>query len=98
MTTIELLYTLAAVISLSACIPQLKQLVLSKRSDEFSLQAWSLWTVTQLMTLLYVISIGNVLMTFVNIAWVSFYGFMTYLIIRYRKTPQPVYAEESTKA
>lgn len=97
MIAIEILYTLAAVISLSACVPQLRQLVISKRSDEFSLRAWSLWILTQLMTLLYVISIGNMLMTFVNVAWVSFYALMTYLIIRYRRPAQPVYVKEPTE-
>jgi uncharacterized protein with PQ loop repeat len=84
MTILELSYTLAAIVALSACIPQMRQLISTKQSDELSLWAWCLWTLTQIVTLLYVASIGNVLMISVNLAWVSFYGVMTILIVRYR--------------
>lgn len=87
MYIIETIYTLAAIIALAACFPQIRQIILTKRSEEFSAQTWLIWTFTQCMTLMYVIAIGNILMTVVNIAWVSFYAMMTYLIFRYRLAP-----------
>lgn len=84
MLSIEIIYITAALIAIAACIPQIRQLVVSKASDELSLATWVLWLATQFVTLLYVISIGNKLMMAVNIAWVTFYGIMVGLIIRYR--------------
>lgn len=86
MTVIELLYMLAAALALTACIPQLRQLMATKQSDEFSLQTWIVWTCAQMMALIYMISIGNVPLVLVNIAWTGFYAYMTYLIYRYRRT------------
>ncbi|MEO7904517.1 MAG: hypothetical protein ABIR91_01840 [Candidatus Saccharimonadales bacterium] len=85
MILIEILYTTAAVVAISACIPQVLQLWRLKRSDELNLQSWTTWTFTQMVTLVYVISIGNVLMSVVNLVWVSFYVCMTVMIIRYRR-------------
>ena len=98
MRAIELLYMLAASFSLAACVPQLKQLFLTKCSDEFSVISWGTWTGAQFMSLIYVTSLGNVLMMLVNVAWVSFYAFMTYLIIRYRRTASADLGESMTEA
>lgn len=87
MILIEILYTISATVAIGACIPQVWQLWRSKSSDELSLQSWMTWTFTQMVTLLYVISIGNALMGVVNFIWVSFYACMTIMIIRYRKSP-----------
>ncbi len=75
---------IAATIAVGACVPQLKQLVKTKASDEFSLSTWMIWAIAQTVTLMYVISLGNMLMAMVNIVWVSFYTAMSVLIIRYR--------------
>lgn len=83
MSLLEILYIIGAGIALIACVPQLRQLIVTKRSDEFSAQTWILWSATQAITLVYVISIHNILMIAVNILWVSFYILMTYLILHY---------------
>lgn len=85
MYIIELIYIVAALIALGAAFPQLKQLLHTKASDEFSLSTWVLWSFTQLATLLYVTSIGNALMIAVNIVWVGFYALMAILIVYYRQ-------------
>lgn len=82
---IEVIYIAAAVIALSAGIPQLRQLFITKASDELSLSTWTIWFMTQLATLWYVMSISNALMMVVNFAWVSFYAAMVGLIIHYRR-------------
>ena len=93
---IEALYLSAALIAIGACVPQLRQLIRAKASDEFNFSTWLIWTMTQSVTLMYVISIGNFLMAGVNLVWVSFYATMTFLIIRYRyrATQQLIPAEE----
>lgn len=89
MQIISFLYITTAIIAISACIPQIIQLVKVRRSDEFELSTWSVWLLTQVVTLAYVISIDNLLMVVVNAGWVSFYGLMVYLIIHYRLRPAP---------
>lgn len=84
MHIIEYLYTAGVIVSILATIPQLKQLVATKASDEFSLSTWTIWLSAQAMTLVYVISINNILMITANTLWVAFYGAMVYLIIHYR--------------
>lgn len=98
MSLLEILYTISAGISLIACIPQLRQLVMTKRSEEFSLQTWFLWAATQAITLVYVISIHNILMITVNILWVSFYVLMTYLIFHYGHFANAVVVQDQAKS
>ncbi len=95
---IELLYTFAAILSISVCVPQLGSLIKAKRSEELNLTTWAVWTLTQTITLVYVMSIGNVLMAFVTAAWVSFYAAMVGLIIHYRYNPAPLAVIETSEA
>lgn len=93
---ITILYILACTISITATVPQLTQLVKSKRSDEFSPTAWLIWAGAQVMTLVYVISIANIPMILTNIAWVTYYVMMAGLIYYYRKHPAPELVEATT--
>lgn len=81
---IQILYCAAAIIALGACVPQIYQLLRRKQADSFSLSTWTVWTATQLVTLIYVSSIRNRLMIVVSIAWVAFYIVMVCLILHYR--------------
>lgn len=85
MYLIEFFYITAALIALSAGVPQLRQLLVSKASDEFSLSTWFIWLSTQCVTLAYVTTIGNTIMMVVNIAWVLFYAAMVGLILYFRR-------------
>lgn len=85
MHIIEALYITAALIALSAGVPQLRQLLIAKASDELSLPTWCTWFFTQCATLIYVTALGNILMMVVNLAWVGFYAAMVCLIIYYRR-------------
>jgi len=82
---IEIIYIAAAIVALSAGAPQLRQLLITKASDELSLSTWCVWLATQFVTLVYVSSLGNTLMVIVNTAWVSFYAAMVALILHYRR-------------
>lgn len=92
MTYLSILYILAAFVAICACVPQIIQLLKIRRSDEFELGTWSIWLVSQMIALAYVVSLGNTLMMVTNAAWVGFYMVMVYLIIHYRfiKKPEPV--------
>ncbi len=80
---IETIYILGALVAILAAYPQLRQLVKTKQSDEFSVATWAIWLVTQCVSLVYVASLGNKLMVLVNMAWISFYFAMTILILYY---------------
>ena len=90
MQVLEFLYSAAVVVSITASVPQLRQLIITKASDEFSLLSWGVWLGTQLVSLAYVISIKNTLLIGANLLWASFYLAMVYLIIHYRHIHKPV--------
>ena len=94
MQPIEILYIISGIVALSACVPQLKQLVRTRETAELSLSTWAMWTATHTVTFWYVVSINNVLMAMICAAWVAFYATMTYLIIHYRHLSEFVYAED----
>lgn len=96
MDTIEVIYILAAIVAIGACIPQIRQLIVSKASDELSIPTWSMWLGTQCITLAYVLTLGNFLMAAVSLAWVSFYASMVVLIVYYRRPVEPVELAVST--
>ena len=101
MHIIETIYIIAGLLAISACLPQIRQLIITKASDELSLGTWSVWFMTQCVTLVYVASIDNMLMIIVSAAWVSFYAVMVGLIIYYRRTtkttvqPVPVTSDDA---
>lgn len=91
------MYITGALIALCAGASQLRQLLVSKASDEFSLSTWFVWLGTQCTALLYTVSIGNILMVAVNCAWITFYAVMVMLIVRYR-TKKPLVSEEEANS
>ena len=75
---------IAAFVSITACVPQVAKLYRMKCSDEFQLSTWAVWLMTQLVSLAYVVSIGDTILVVNNVLWVSFYLLMVVMIIAYR--------------
>jgi ABC-type enterobactin transport system permease subunit len=84
MQLIEIIYIIGIATSISAALPQIRRLLISKASDEFSLTTWVMWLGTQNVSLVYTASIGDMLLVGANILWIGFYATMVYLIVRYR--------------
>lgn len=84
MTSITILYMIAAFLAIVACIPQVLTLYRIKFSDEFQLTTWTVWLFAQMVSLAYMYSFGNVLLIVTNTLWVTFYGLMVVLIVTYR--------------
>lgn len=82
---IEIIYLVSSVASVLAMVPQVKRLILTKQSDELSLGTWATWGCCQLVSLLYAISLNVRAYIIVNVAWISFYSLMVFLIVKYRK-------------
>lgn len=87
MLLLQILYITAGFIAIAAGFPQMKRLIEVKNSDEFSLQTWVMWALTQMITLLYASTLGDWLIVTVSGAWVAFYITMVTLIIYYRPKP-----------
>ena len=91
MNLIYLFYLFATVTAISAGIPQLRKLIITKQSDEFSLATWVIWLAAQLMSLVYALAVKDKLYASMSALWVAFYVIMVALIVRYR---QPVVETE----
>jgi uncharacterized protein with PQ loop repeat len=81
---IETVFIIVSLLTFLASLPQVTQLLKTKRSDEMNLFTWSIWAFSQTITFVYVIYIKNWPLILVNIAWVIFYFLMLALIIKYR--------------
>lgn len=89
---IRVLFICSTALAMSATIPQLMKLVRVKSSREMSLQSYGMWSGTQSMTVLYTLTIGDIVLAISSAVWLTFYVTMTSLIIYYR-TPRRVLAE-----
>jgi uncharacterized protein with PQ loop repeat len=87
MITIEIAYSCSTIIALLASASQVKQLLISKRSDELSPATWSVWSCTQFVSLLYALSLEQAVLIIANCIWITFYIVMISLIYYYRRNP-----------
>lgn len=85
MLSIQTLYLIMSAAAVVAMAPQIKQLLITKQSDELNLGTWVIWALNQCTALIYSITIHSVPFLLANIAWVSFYAVMLTLIIKYRR-------------
>lgn len=85
MLPIQMIMTVSATVALSAGVPQMVKLVKTKRANDLNLSTWMMWVVTQSVSTAYAFSINDKLLMTINLAWVTFYATMTFLIIRYSR-------------
>ena len=83
MLPLQILYITSGFIALTAGGFQLSKLLKKKNSDEFNLGTWLMWIGTQGVSAAYAISLGDLLLVFTSVAWVTFYLMMSVLIIRF---------------
>ncbi len=89
MHVFEIIYVLSVLIGVGACVPQVVALWRKKAADEFSVPTWTLWLMTQTMSLTYAISINNAFIIAANICWLTFYMIMISLIVYYNRQAKP---------
>jgi uncharacterized protein with PQ loop repeat len=96
MQYIEIAYLVASAVAVIAMAPQIKQLLLTKESDELSITTWAMWTLYQAIALAYSMALYIIPYIVVNLIWVTFYATIVCLIIKYRKKPvvQSIEVEE----
>lgn len=87
MQLIEIIYLSSSAVAVLAMAPQIKQLLVTKQTDELNLNSWLAWLGNQVVALFYAISIHAVPYIIINFAWIAFYLIMIYLIIKYKKQP-----------
>ncbi|MNQ19629.1 hypothetical protein D3C85_326990 [compost metagenome] len=93
MAPIFILYTIASIAGIAAGIPQLRKLIATKQSDEFSVVTWMTWGVVQCISLLYALEVKATLYAAICVVWIVFYIVMVVLIIKYRQ-PKTVFIAE----
>lgn len=71
-------------ISVLAMLPQIKKLHQTKKTDQFSLTTWSLWTFSGFISLIYAITLKSAPFLFAEIAWFIFYLIMVSMIVYYK--------------
>lgn len=89
---IRVLFICSTALAMSATVPQLMKLVRVKSSREISLQSYGMWSGTQSVTVLYALTIGDIVLAISSAVWLTFYVIMTSLIIYYRR-PSRILAE-----
>lgn len=94
MAPIYILYTIASIVGIAAGIPQLRKLIATKQSDEFSLATWLTWGGVQCVSLLYALEIKATLYAVICVVWIIFYAVIITLIIKYRPS-QPVLVSDA---
>lgn len=84
---IETAYITSSVIAILMSLPQVRQLLVEKSSEELNIGTWATWLCSQFVVLLYVASKGEKVMIATNIVWCTFYIIMITLILYYRRHP-----------
>lgn len=82
---IQILYILASFIGVIAMVPQVKQLLITRQSDEFNLSTWMSWMACQGVATVYAVTIGAMAYVAVSTVWAMFYALMVILIIKYKR-------------
>lgn len=90
MLTIEIIYLITSTASLVISVPQLRQLVITKRSDELNVATWTMWLIHQFVFLGYALTLRQTTMLITNSIWTLFYAAMLGLIVYYRRNPGPL--------
>ena len=79
-----LLYGIAAIASIVACLPQIIQIVKTKTVEGISLQSYDMWLILQIASMPYIYQSGDMLWFGANVIWVAYYLAMVLLIQHYR--------------
>ena len=79
-----LIYGIASVTSIIACIPQLLQILRTKNVEGISIQTYDMWFVMQLFAIPYTIQSGDLLWMAAGFMWAVYYLAVIVLIEHYR--------------
>ena len=81
---IEIAYIIASVASIGAMAPQIRQLLITKKTDELSLLSWTIWAAAQLIATVYAISIHALPFIIMSSMWLFYYACVVSIILYYR--------------
>lgn len=79
-----IIYAVASITSIIACIPQLTQILRTKNVEGISLQTYDMWFVMQLFAIPYTVQSGDMLWVVAGLLWASYYLTMIIMIEHYR--------------
>jgi hypothetical protein len=87
MTTIEVVYLISSSSSLVMGLAQVRQIILTKRSDELNIGTWVMWLISQGIFLTYVSTRPDPVLITMQWIWLLFYIAMVVLVVYYRLRP-----------
>ncbi len=82
---IEFIYISASLASICAMAPQVKQVLVTKRTDELSLTSWVIWAIAQAGTTVYALSVNALPFIVISGVWSLYYAAMVTMILHYRR-------------
>lgn len=82
---IEVVYLMTSVVAIVAMAPQLRQIVVHKKADSFSLSSWIIWMVAQGVATIYGITIGAAPYVIISSIWFAYYTSVVTMIIYFRR-------------
>ena len=84
MELLALAYSIACFTQLAAGLPQLFEIIREKSSHEMNLFTWGGWLGSQVVCLIYILSLGNLVLAAVSTAWTVYYIAMVLIILYFR--------------
>jgi uncharacterized protein with PQ loop repeat len=87
MAPIEIIYLITSTGSLLMTVPQIRQLIVTKQSDELNIGTWTMWLVSQSVFFAYVVSKNDTVLMIMQFIWTLLYLAMVCLIVYYRWRP-----------
>ncbi len=79
-----LIYAVASLSSIAACIPQVVQILHTKNVEGISIQTYDMWFVMQLIAVPYMVQSGDLLWVAAGLLWAVYYLTVIILIEHYR--------------
>lgn len=81
---IQIAYLVSSFVAILAMIPQLRQVIRVKHSEELNINTWSTWAGCQVVSLVYALSFNVIAYAVVSAIWIVLYILMVILIVRYK--------------
>lgn len=79
-----IIYGIASITSIVACVPQLTQILRTKNVEGISLQTYDMWFLMQLFAIPYTIQSGDLLWMAAGLLWAVYYLTIIVMIEHYR--------------
>lgn len=95
MNILAIIFAIASSAQIVAGLPQIREIIRKRSSEELSLVTWIAWLVMQSLCFTYVASVGDPVLMSMSGLWILYYAAMVGVISYYRRFGQPLLARET---